>query len=137
MSTASLPDIVFMLLFFFMVTTVMQDEQPKVSVQKPAAKEIDKIEHRDLTASIFVGKNEHHATLIQMDDRFVSLQEIGQLVAEKRAALPEPLQPKFITVIKADKRTHMGVITDIKQELRKVNALKIQYAAVALSELKQ
>lgn len=127
-STASLPDIVFMLLFFFMVTTVMKDETSKLEIHKPSAEQVEKIEQRDLVASILVGKDEQHIPRIQVDDRFVEVADIGRIVAEKRAGLPEYMRPKFMTVIKADKDMPMGVITDIKQELRKVQAFKIQYS---------
>lgn len=129
MSTASLPDIVFMLLFFFMVTTVIQDEKPMIEIEKPSAIQTEKIEQKDLTASVIVGLNpESRIPMIQFEDRFVEEDKLGNLLSEKRAMLPENMQGKFITILKADKEMPMEVITKIKQQLRDFQLFKIQYA---------
>jgi biopolymer transport protein ExbD len=129
MSTASLPDIVFMLLFFFMVTTVIQDEKPMLEIEKPRAVQTEKIEQKDLTASLLVGMNtENRIPLIQWEDRFISIEDLGELLSEKRASLPESMQGKFTTILKADKALPMEVITKIKQQLREYQLFKIQYA---------
>jgi biopolymer transport protein ExbD len=132
-STASLPDIVFMLLFFFMVTTVMQDEKPKVKVLRPTAQEVEKIEERDLCATILVGyTDDNNVPQIQADDQMIEVNQVGRFIQEKRSNLPESLSPKFITIIKADKDLPMEIITQIKEELKKVQAFKIQYATKQL-----
>ena len=129
MSTASLPDIVFMLLFFFMVTTVIQDEKPMLEIEKPSVVQTEKIEQKDLTASLLVGMNpENRIPLIQWEDRFISIEDLGELLIEKRASLPESMQSKFTTILKADKALPMEVITKIKQQLREYQLFKIQYA---------
>jgi len=128
-STASLPDIVFMLLFFFMVTTVIQDEKLMIEIEKPSAIQTEKIEQKDLTASVIVGLNqESRIPMIQFEDRFVEAEKLGNLLSEKRAMLPENMQGKFITILKADKEMPMEVITKIKQQLRDFQLFKIQYA---------
>ena len=132
-STASLPDIVFMLLFFFMVSTVMQDEKPKVKVLRPTAQEVEKIEERDLCATILVGyTDDNNVPQIQADDQMIEVNQVGRFIQEKRSNLPESLSPKFITIIKADKDLPMEIITQIKEELKKVQAFKIQYATKQL-----
>jgi biopolymer transport protein ExbD len=129
MSTASLPDIVFMLLFFFMVTTVIQDEKPMLEIEKPSAVQTEKIEQKDLTASLLVGMNpENRIPLIQWEERFINIEDLGELLSEKRASLPESMQGKFTTILKADKALPMEVITKIKQQLREYQLFKIQYA---------
>ena len=132
-SAASLPDIVFMLLFFFMVSTVMQDEKPKVKVLRPTAQEVEKIEERDLCATILVGyTDDNNVPQIQADDQMIEVNQVGRFIQEKRSNLPESLSPKFITIIKADKDLPMEIITQIKEELKKVQAFKIQYATKQL-----
>ena len=85
-STASLPDIVFMLLFFFMVTTVMQDEKPKVKVLRPTAQEVEKIEERDLCATILVGyTDDNNVPQIQADDQMIEVNQVGRFIQEKRS----------------------------------------------------
>lgn len=131
-STASLPDIVFMLLFFFMVTTVMRQDDPKVKISKPTATETEKLEKKDLVDYINVGPpmDPRYGTepVIQLDDAFASLSEIQQWVRDNRERRNEAERPLITTSLKVDRDTRMGIVTDIKQELREANALKINYS---------
>ncbi len=134
-STASLPDIVFMLLFFFMVTTVMREVTLKVENTKPKATEIKKLERKSLVTYIYVGKpKKEYATqlgsepVLQLDDAIARVNEIGPFVIASREQINEAERPLMTVSIKADENVKMGLITDIKQELRKANSLKINYS---------
>ena len=134
-STASLPDIVFMLLFFFMVTTVMRETTLFVENTLPQASEIKKIEDKSLCSYIYVGapvtsmKHKFGSEpRIQLNDSFKLASDIQEFIAAKRESTPEEKKPQLITCIKADIDAKMGLITDIKQELRKAQAFKINYA---------
>lgn len=131
-STASLPDIIFMLLFFFMVTTVMREVEPKVKVDKPSASETSKLEKKNLVDYIYVGPpmNEKYGTTprIQLDDSFATVEEIQSFVEKNRQARKEAERPLITTSLKVDEDTEMGIVTDIKQELRDAKALKINYS---------
>ncbi len=133
-STASLPDIVFMLLFFFMTVTVMKDSSLKVENTLPNANEIKKLEKKDRIVYIYVGKptKEYEKTFgkeskIQLNDKFADVSEVGSYILSEIAKKPQELQDKITTALKVDREANMGLISDIKQELRKVNALKINY----------
>ena len=133
-STASLPDIVFMLLFFFMVATVMRDSTLMVKNILPAADQIQKLDKKDRVMYIYAGKpssrySDKYGTQarIQLNDKFSTVGEIGAFVLAERASKRQELQNVLTTSLKVDGDTKMGLITDIKQELRKVNALKINY----------
>ncbi|WP_339655648.1 biopolymer transporter ExbD [uncultured Maribacter sp.] len=133
-STASLPDIVFMLLFFFMTVTVMKDSSLKVENVLPNASEVKKLEKKDRVIYIYVGKptKEYEKTFgtepkIQLNDKFASPSEVGDYILMERAKKPQELQNVLTTALKVDKNASMGLISDIKQELRKVNALKVNY----------
>ena len=133
-STASLPDIVFMLLFFFMVATVMRDSTLMVKNVLPAADQVQKLDKKDRVMYIYAGKpssrySEKYGTQarIQLNDKFSTVSEIGAFVLAERASKRQELQNVLTTALKVDGDTKMGLITDIKQELRKVNALKINY----------
>jgi biopolymer transport protein ExbD len=133
MSTASLPDIVFMLLFFFMVTTTMREVDLKVNVSKPKATEIQKLERKDLVAYIYVGTPKNTATYgseprVQLDDQLATTEDIGSFVVVKREEINEKERPLMTVSIKSDIKVRMGLIGDIKQELRKAQALKINYS---------
>ncbi|MCK0146051.1 biopolymer transporter ExbD [Arenibacter sp. F26102] len=133
-NTASLPDIVFMLLFFFMTVTVMKDSTLKVENVLPNATEIKKLEKKDRVIYIYVGKptREYEKVFgteskIQLNDKFASASDVGDYILMERAKKPQELQNVLTTALKVDKNANMGIISDIKQELRKVNALKVNY----------
>lgn len=133
-STASLPDIVFMLLFFFMTVTVMKDSSLKVMNNLPSASEIKKLEKKDRVIYIFVGKPTPEYTKmfgtepkIQLNDKFAGPSEVGDFILMERAKKSQDLQNVLTTALKVDRDANMGLISDIKQELRKVNALKVNY----------
>jgi biopolymer transport protein ExbD len=134
-STASLPDIVFMLLFFFMVSTVMREVTLKVENTKPNATEIKKLERKSLVTYVYVGKPKQayvpqvgSEPRIQLNDAFARLGDIQQFVITEREAINEAERPLMTVSIKADEDVTMGLITDVKQELRKANSLKINYS---------
>jgi biopolymer transport protein ExbD len=132
-NTSALPDIVFMLLFFFMVATKMRDKEMKVKTQLPQATEVEKLEKKSRLHYIFVGPplNESFGTTprIQLDDAFATIDDIQQYITLKNNEKDEKEIPFMTTSLKADKTVKMGIVTDIKQELRKVNALKLSYTA--------
>jgi biopolymer transport protein ExbD len=133
-STASLPDIVFMLLFFFMTVTVMKDDALKVTNELPNASEIKKLEKKDRIITVYIGKPEERfqamlgtESKIQIDDKFVSIENFGSVMLEKISEKPKHIRP-FVTVsLKVDKTASMGLISDVKEKLRNINALKINY----------
>ena len=133
-STASLPDIVFMLLFFFMTVTTMKDSTLMVENSLPNASEVKKLEKKDRVLYIYVGKptREYQKVFgteskIQLNDKFASVSEVGDFILQERAKKSQELQNVLTTALKVDKNANRGMISDIKQELRKVNALKVNY----------
>jgi biopolymer transport protein ExbD len=133
-STASLPDIVFMLLFFFMVATVMKDNDLMIQNSLPKADQVTKLEKKERVMFIFAGKPHEkyrsqygEGARIQLNDRLSDVSEIRNFVLTERAARPPELENVLTTSLKVDKEVKMGLVTEIKQELRKVEALKINY----------
>ncbi|MDD3196560.1 MAG: biopolymer transporter ExbD [Paludibacter sp.] len=138
MSTTSLPDIIFILLFFFMAVTSMKEVTYKVKVSPPSATEIQKLENKSLVRYIYVGEpmrdfREQYgtSTRIQLNDQFADIADLEQFITLERSAMKEEDQNVMTVSIKADKDTKMGIITDIKQALRRAYALKIVYQAGA------
>ena len=145
-STASLPDIVFMLLFFFMVTTVMRETTLKVDVKAPEATEVKKMEKKSLVSYIYIGSptKTQQSTFgtkarIQLNDKTYSRKEVVEegliigFINQERDSKKEDEIPYLTTSIKADADVTMGIVTDVKKELRKVNALKINYSTKKLN----
>ncbi|MCK4569667.1 MAG: biopolymer transporter ExbD [Bacteroidales bacterium] len=138
-NTSALPDIIFMLLFFFMVTTTMREVTLIVQVKPPEATEVQKLEKKSLVSYIYVGvpiKTQFGTeSRIQLNDAFANTSNIAEFIAAEKNSRDEADRKFLTTSIKADKRTRMGVITDIKQELRKVGALKINYSSRKVAKL--
>ena len=137
-STASLPDIVFMLLFFFMVATVMRDTSLMVDNTLPYADQVEKLENRSLTMYIYAGKPSDQykkfgsLSRVQLNDKFVTnMTEVQSFVQQVRSETPEDQQGKLLAALKVDKGTNMGLVGDVKEQLREVNQLKINYSTRA------
>ena len=135
-STSSMSDIVFMLLFFFMVTTTMRDEEIKVQIKLPEVTEIAKLERKDLTSYINMGQPLSALqaqfgtdTRLQLNDTYKTINDIRDFVAAKREQLSEADRQQLTMAFKIDESTKMGIVTDVKQELRRCQALKINYLA--------
>lgn len=133
MNTSSMPDIVFAILFFFMVTTTMRSEEVMVRIKLPSASEVQKLEKKSLVSYINIGPPMDTrlgtGTQMQLNDRFAQVSEIQDYIATERASMSEADQQLMTVSIKADEDTRMQYITDVKQALRQAYALKISYSA--------
>ena len=118
-STASMPDIIFMLLVFFMVTTVLR-EYEGLPITLPSAVKIEKLESKRNTAHLFVNKS----GMVSIDDKRVPISAVRNVIYVKLAE-----NPRLTTSLKADRDTPMRIISDIQQELRHANALKVSYSS--------
>ncbi len=138
-STASLPDVVFILLCFFMVSTSMRETSLIVKVRLPEATEVQKLERKSLVSYIYVGQplKSLYGTesRIQLNDQFATINDIQDFIATEREARDEADRKLMTTSIKADRDTRMGIVTDIKQELRKCGAFKINYSSRKIAKV--
>ena len=119
-STSSMPDIIFMLLIFFMVTTVMR-EYEGLDVIIPQAKMIEKLESKRHTSYIWATKD----GLVSVDDRIININNLSGIMYSKIVK-----DPKITVSLKSDEKTTMKLITDIHTQLRTANALKLSYSAL-------
>ena len=141
-NTASLPDIVFMLLFFFMVVTVMREDTLKIENRLPQADQVEKLEKKYPISYIYAGKpakgyeNLGEEARLQLNDKFAEVEDIQAFINAERAGVVREELVDFLTVsLKVDKEANMGIVGDIKKELRKANALKINYSVATGSAL--
>lgn len=133
LNTSSLPDMIFAILFFFMVTVHMRSEEIKVRFKVPVASEAQKLEKKSLVTYIYLGQPTDAklgtGTQMQLNDKFEGVDAIQNYIAQEKASKNE-VDQQFMTVsIKADETTRMKYITDVKEALRKAYALKISYSA--------
>ena len=134
-STASLPDVVFMLLFFFMVATTMRQSDQLVITVLPEATEWAKLERKSLVSNIYIGppigpRQAQYGTepRIQLNDTYRTLRDVRDFIASEREARSEADRQFMTTSLKVDENTRMGIVTDVKQELRRSSALRISYS---------
>ncbi|MGB0789590.1 MAG: ExbD/TolR family protein, partial [Marinirhabdus sp.] len=132
-NTASLPDIVFMLLFFFMVVTVLRNNDLLVKNELPKANQVEKLK-KDRSVYIYAGKPSarYEDTYgkegkIQIGDKYTDVKNVKFALTEARTKLRPELQDKVMVALKVDEETNTGLVTDIKQQLRDLNMLKIIY----------
>jgi len=137
LNTSSLPDLIFTMLFFFMIVTTMREVTLKVQFKSPQATELEKLEKKSLVTFIYVGKPTQELqakmgqeTRIQLNDRFADVSEVQDYIYQERENMKEEDQPFMQVSLKVDKDTKMGIVTDIKQALRQSYALNINYSAV-------
>ncbi|GHT21843.1 biopolymer transporter ExbD [Bacteroidia bacterium] len=136
-ATTSLPDIIFMLIFFFMVTTSMRQATVMVEQKLPTASEVKKLENKSLISFIYIGAPQRSyqakmgtSTRLQLSDRFATVEDIEAFIAAERESKSEVDQTKMTTALKIDENVKMGQVTDVKQALRRVGALKISYTTL-------
>jgi biopolymer transport protein ExbD len=135
LNTSSLPDLIFSILFFFMMVTSMREVTMKVEVATPKGTEIEKLEKKSLVTYVYVGKPTKEfrsrmgtASQIQLNDDFASVDAIGEYIYQEREAMPERDKPFMKVSMKIDEATQMGIVTDIKMALREAWALNIVYS---------
>lgn len=132
--TAALPDIIFMLLFFFMVTTVLRESTILVKQSIPKATQLRKLEQKKLVSYLYVGKPNDTRKFglepkIQANDVFIEVDGIIQFIEEEKSKLAEVERDQITISLKVDDETKMGIIADIQEKMRDANARKLMYAA--------
>jgi len=139
-NTSALPDIIFMLLFFFMVTTVLREQDVLVDQKIPQSTQLQKLQNKTLISYIFIGKPKNSSLYgseprVQANDVLISSPEIVQWVNQERDKLPEADRASITISMKVDKEVKMGPISDVQTELRNADARKVLYASTKKTEI--
>jgi biopolymer transport protein ExbD len=136
--TSSMPDVVFMLLFFFMVTTELRKTSIEVKQQIPRATQLRKLMRKGLVANLYIGEPTKpqygKEPKIQADDVFIDTKDIIRWVNEQKSKLDELERDQLTVALKVDKDAKRGIISDVETELRKANARKLLYSALEDSQ---
>lgn len=132
---ASMPDLIFTVLFFFMIVTHMRSETPIMKIEVPQGTELTKPQHRRYITNLYIGSDKQGNSRIQIGNSFVPVDRVGDAIQTLRNRINDDDRPYYVVSIRADKNTPMGVITDVKEELRRVGALKIRYNATEKNEI--
>ena len=133
LNTSSLPDLIFTVLFFFMIVTHMRKVTLKVKYQIPQGTELTRLTKKTAVSYIYIGKpvtgTVQGNTVIQLNDKYATTTDIIDYIAAEKSRMSPEDQQQMTVSIKADRSTKMGIISEVKQALRKSKALKISYSA--------
>lgn len=137
--TSSMPDVVFMLLFFFMVTTELREQSINVQQRVPEATQLRKLQRKSLVTNLYIGepkKTEEFGkeAKIQADDVFIEPKDIILWVNREKDALAENERDQLTVSLKVDNEAKRGIIADVETELRKANARKLLYTTLQKKE---
>ena len=137
--TSSMPDVVFILLFFFMVTTEIREVTVEVQQRIPEASQMRKLARKSLVTNLFVGeprKTEQFGkeAKIQANDVFIEPKDIVLWVSKEKDKLAENERDQLTVALKVDNEAKRGIIADVETELRKANSRKVLYTTVSKKE---
>ena len=108
LNLASMPDLIFTVLFFFMIVTHMRHDDVKVRYQVPAGTEVQKLQQKSAVINIYIGEGK-----IQVNNQLTDVEHLPQLIEAERKKLSE---------------APMGIIADVKEALQRSFALRINYS---------
>jgi len=136
LNTAALPDLIFTVLFFFMIVTTMRQVEPLVSYRVPQGKQLTRLVHKSSVTYIYIGRatpslrsEVGDSTFIQLNDKLATPADIGPFIAKERSRMSAEDRRRQVVCIRADRDVDMGVVADVKMELRKAKATRIIYSA--------
>ena len=136
LNTAALPDLIFTVLFFFMIVTHMRNVPVKVTTKVPQGTELAKLMKHSSTIYVFVGKAAPgvktpagDSVVVQVNDKIISIADMADYLAAEREKMSPEEQELLTVAVKIDRDVPMGVVTDVKMALRKAGTLKVHYAA--------
>ncbi len=136
LNLAAMPDLIFTVLFFFMIVTHMRDITPRVRYEVPQGSEVAEAADKSNVVYIFVGlptddkgQTVSENNVVQLNDKYVGISQIGAEIMKMKASMSEEQRQHLTVSIRADRNTDMGTINDIKQQLRKAGALNINFSA--------
>lgn len=147
LNTAALPDLIFTVLFFFMIVTHMRQTDVKVQYTVPQGTELNQLANKATAQYVYIGlksqealsqgTDKEHAYYIQLNDKLVTLDELRSTLAKQRQMLSDEDQERMVVSIRADRHAPLGIIADVKRALREAGALKVNYSAMDISEKKE
>ncbi len=135
LNMTSLPDLIFTVLFFFMIVTHMREVNLKVHYEVPQGTEVQKLGHKASLVHIYVGRDDAGEFQIQLNNEVASLEDIAAFIDAERQRMNSDDLARMTVSIKADRDVPMGIISDIKRELQQSLALRINYSATEKNDI--
>lgn len=129
LNTAALPDLIFTVLFFFMIVTHMRNNDVKVRYEVPKGTELSKVRHKNAITYLYIGKDAKGQTTIQVNNDIVSIEKLAAVLKAEKDKLPEEEQDYHTVSVKADRDTPLSIISAVKNALSQANTLQVSYSA--------
>ena len=133
LNVASMPDLIFTVLFFFMIVTHMRSDQVKVRLQVPAGVEVQKLANKQAVVNIYIGK-QGDKWAVQMNGNIVAPADIPASIEHIRSGLSSENQSRLTVSLRVDKKAPMGLVSEVKRNLQQAYALKINYSATEIKK---
>lgn len=131
LNVASMPDLIFTVLFFFMIVTHMRSDEVKVRLQVPEGKEVQKLANKQAVVNIYIGKHNNNWA-VQVNGDVVNTNEIPAMIEHIRGGLSAENQARMTVSLRVDKKAPMGLVSEVKRQLQQAYALKINYSATEI-----
>ena len=131
LNVASMPDLIFTVLFFFMIVTHMRNDEVQVRLQVPEGNEVRKLANKSSVVNIYIGR-QGEGWLVQLNGDLVKPEELPARIEQIRATMSPELAERLTVSLRADRHTPMGIIQDVKQALQQSYALRINYSATEI-----
>ena len=133
LNVASMPDLIFTVLFLFMIVTHMRSDEVKVRLQVPAGVEVQKLANKQAVVNIYIGK-QGDKWAVQMNGNIVAPADIPASIEHIRSGLSAENQSRLTVSLRVDKKAPMGLVSEVKRNLQQAYALKINYSATEIKK---
>ena len=133
LNVASMPDLIFTVLFFFMIVTHMRSDEVKVRLQVPAGVEVQKLVNKQAVVNIYIGR-QGDKWAVQMNGNIVAPADIPASIEHIRSGLSAENQSRLTVSLRVDKKAPMGLVSEVKRNLQQAYALKINYSATEIKK---
>lgn len=133
LNVASMPDLIFTVLFFFMIVTHMRSDEVKVRLQVPQGSEVQKLANKQVVVNIYIG-HKGEAWHVQLNNDIVQPGDIPARIEEIRSGLSDENQQRLTVSLRVDKKAPMGLVSEVKHQLQQAYALKINYNATEIKK---
>ena len=140
LNVASMPDLIFTVLFFFMIVTHMRSDEVKVRLQVPAGVEVQKLANKQAVVNLYIGrkvergKSNENTWCVQLNNNVLQPNDIPALIEQIRSGLSAENQSRLTVSLRVDKKAPMGLVSEVKRNLQQAYALKINYSATEIKK---
>lgn len=135
LNTASLPDLIFTVLFFFIIVTHMRQDEVKVRYRVPEGRQLTKM--KSGVTHVYIGKpvdGRQEGYRIQVDSKVVAIDQLVDYLAESRSGMSPDEAQEMTVALSADKDVDMKTVMEVKQALRRANALKVTFIGTRMNK---